>query len=61
MIIPFIWFAHFIDYLYRVLPKLCFLLMAVQKINLYDLVDIKATNCIVVAHLTKLAIPIFSW
>ena len=27
----------------------------------YDLVDIKATNCIVVAHLTKVAISIFSW
>ena len=27
LIILFIWFAHFIDYLYHVLPQLCFQLM----------------------------------
>ena len=41
--------------LYRVLPKLCFVLtMYVSTAEEYDLVDIKATYCIVFAYLTKL-------
>ena len=52
--------AHFIDYLYHVLPQLCVSAFVSTQDN-NDKVNIKASafNCIVVAHLTKLAISIF--
>ena len=58
LIILFIWFVHFIDCLYHVLPQLS---TYYYVSTADDIVNIKATicNCIVVAHLTKLAISIF--
>ena len=54
--------CSFIDYLYHVLPQLYTVVSAyVSTENNDNIVYIKATtrNCIVVTHLTKLAISIF--
>ena len=62
MVILLIRFAYFIDYLYPVLQMHLNCVSAfVSTEDNNDIVNIKSTacNCIVDAHLTKLAISIF--